>query len=282
MDALIPGGEPDGDGVRQVPVDQIERNPRQPRTVFNSHELEELAESIRLHGILQPLIVTPREDSTGAAAGRFVLIAGERRWLAAQQAGLDRVPVIVRAAGEQQRLELALIENVQRADLSPLETAEAYRQLIDDFNLAHEEIGRRVGKSRAAITNTLRLLKLSAAVQTALAAGQISEGHARALLGLPTEEAQDAALETVLARDLNVRATEELVRLLTGQQRPAKKPRSPKAPEILALEERLSDSLSTRVNLSRRGQGGTITIHYYSNEDLDNLVSRITGGDQEP
>jgi ParB family chromosome partitioning protein len=204
------------------------------------------------------------------------LIAGERRWLAARQAGLDTVPAIVREASEQQRLELALIENVQRTDLHPLEAAEAYRQLAEDFGLSHEEISERVGKSRVSITNTLRLLKLAPAVQKALAENRISEGHARALLSLATGLAQEAALETILARDLTVRQTEELVRKLTGKRPPAV-PRAALPPEYTDLEQRLRTRLGTRVNLTRRGAGGSVVIHYYSDEELNALVGKILG-----
>jgi ParB family chromosome partitioning protein len=169
-----------------------------------------------------------------------------------------------------------LIENVQRADLSPLETAEAYRQLTEDFNLTHEQIAGQVGKSRAAVTNTLRLLKLPPDVQEALAAGKISEGHARALLALPTPQAQLAALAAILTRDLSVRQTEELVRRLTGE-RPVRAPRPLPLPEITALEERLQASLGTRVSLRRSSKGGTLTIHYYSDEELNALVDRLVG-----
>jgi ParB family chromosome partitioning protein len=194
--------------------------------------------------------------------------------LAARQCGLETVPVLVREASDLQRMELALIENVQRADLSPLETAEAYRQLADEFSLAHEKIAERVGKSRAAVTNTLRLLKLPASVQQALAEGRISEGHARALLGLASVQSQTAALQTILKNELNVRQSEELVRKLSGQKpAPAISPALP--PELAAVEERLRQGLGTKVSLNRRQRGGTLVIHYYSEEELNNLVERI-------
>jgi ParB family chromosome partitioning protein len=272
LDALIPGGPPPVGGVSQIPVDAISPNPRQPRTRFDAEELAELAASIAEHGMLQPLIVTRDEDQD-----RYVLVAGERRWLAARQAGLTHVPAILREASDQQRLELALIENVQRADLAPLETADAYRQLVEDFGLSHEEIAARVGKSRAAVTNTLRLLKLPEAVRGALAEGKISEGHARALLALPTPQAQSAALATILAHDLNVRQTEALVRRLSGE-RPAPQEKPAKPPEVADLENRLEASLGTRVSLNRRSQGrGTLTIHFYSDEELDALIERLLG-----
>lgn len=272
LDALIPGGDrPAYGGVSLVAVDRISPNPRQPRARLDAQELAELAESIREHGVIQPLIVT-YDDSQD----QYILIAGERRWQAARQAGLENVPAIVREASDQERLELALIENVQRADLNPLEAAEAYRQLVEDFGLSHEEVSNRVGKSRAAITNTMRLLKLSPAVQGALAENRISEGHARSLLGLPTSLAQEAALETVLARDLTVRQTEELVQKLNGKRPPAV-PQPGLPPEYIDIEERLRSRLGTRVHLNRRGNGGTVVIHYYSDEELNNLMGLILG-----
>lgn len=275
LEALIPGGEfvPESQAVEtsliQVSVDAILPNPRQPRERLVGEELAGLADSIREHGVLQPLIVTRGEE-----AGQFILVAGERRLLAARQAGLESVPVILKEASDQQRLELALVENVQRADLNPLEEAEAYRQLAEDFSLSHETIAERVGKSRAAVTNTLRLLKLPEAARQALAEGQISAGHARALLSLSTPQAQSAALRLILSRDLTVRQAEELAHKLSGE-RPPVVPRPSPPPEIADLQERLQSSLGTRVRLNPRKQGGTIVIHYYSDEELDALVGRI-------
>jgi ParB family chromosome partitioning protein len=271
LGALIPGGEnaPAENGVMLVSVDFISPNPRQPRSTSHPQELGELTASIREHGVLQPLIVTP-----GNMAGRYVLIAGERRLQAARQAGLATVPVIIRQATDQQRLELAIIENVQRYDLSPLEEAEAYRQLAEDFSLSHEAIAGQVGKSRVAVTNTLRLLKLPDAVKNALIEGRITEGHARSLLALPTAEAQTAALRTVTVNELNVRQTEELVRKLIGEK-PVQKPKAAVLPEIAALEERLRASLGTKVSLRSGRKGGTLTIRYYSNEELDALMARL-------
>jgi ParB family chromosome partitioning protein len=277
LDALIPGAEENlaAGGVTYAPVNLIDPNPRQPRRNFDPQELADLAESIRQHGVLQPLIVTPDEQG-----GRYILVAGERRLMASRQAGLERVPVIVRQAGDMQRLELALIENLQRTDLNPLEAAGAYRQLDQEFGLSHDEIAGRVGKSRTAITNTLRLLKLPEEVQRALLEGQISEGHARAILALPMPQAQNAALQTILERGLTVRQAEELVRKLSGQPGARPAPQKPPA-EISALEDRLRAHLGTRVSLNRRRKGGTLTIHFYSDEELNSILELILGEQQE-
>jgi len=278
LDALIPSEEdfvgpagPPG-GVTQLEVSVITPNPRQPRVRFDPAELAELAASIREHGILQPLIVTQGEQP-----GQYTLIAGERRLLAARQAALDSVPVIVREATQQELVELALIENVQRADLGPLEAAEAYRQLVEDFGLSHEAVAERVGKSRVSVTNTLRLLKLPAMVKEAIAEERITEGHARTLLALTTPQAQVAALQSILKNDLNVRQTEELVRRLSGE-RPPHPPKIGLPPELAALEDRLRHRLGTKVSLNPTRKGGTLVIHYYSDEELDALVERIAAG----
>lgn len=279
LDALIPSGDfaPESmpgnisSGYEILPVTAISPNPRQPRSQMDKDELSELADSIRENGIIQPLIVTPAEES-----GKYILIAGERRLIAAGLAGMDSVPVIVREASEQQRLELALIENVQRTNLTPLEAAEAFRQLSDDFNLSHEQIAQKLGKSRVSITNTLRLLKLPDEVRQALSNGAISEGHARALLGLPTPQAQSAALQMIIKHELNVRKTEELVQKLIGQRPQSELKRFPQ-PDVSFLEERLRQRLGTRVSLHPRKNGGTLVIHYYSEEELDQLILRILG-----
>jgi ParB family chromosome partitioning protein len=270
LDALIPAGEgmaSAGGGVLQLPVERIQPNPRQPRHSVDPEDLKDLTESIRTHGVLQPLLVT----FTGSD---YLLIAGQRRLQAARLAGLEFVPAIVRQASEIQQLELALIENLQREDLNPLEAAEGYQRLCDEFSLSHEAIAEQVGKSRTAVTNTLRLLKLAPAARQALAANRISEGHARALLGLPTAQAQGAALQTVLKRDLNVRQTEELVRRLSGQRRTSGKTARRSAEET-ALEDQLRQSLGTRVLLRRGARGGSIILHFYSDEELNALVERL-------
>jgi ParB family chromosome partitioning protein len=295
LDALIPSSQgaeqpvTDGSGVMQIPVDAISRNPRQPRSQFDPKDLDELATSIRENGIIQPLIVT-----SAAEEDRYTLIAGERRLEAAKQVGLRTVPVILRQAGDRELLEVALIENVQRADLNPLEEADAYRQLTEDFGLSHEEIALKVGKSRPAVSNVLRLLQLSDKAKAALIESyahadeldhdiedkdhestfRFSEGHARALLHLSSKQAQDAALKQIMAGRLNVRQTEELVKKMGGKKkRTGSKPSRPA--EVIDMEERLRASLGTKVTLQHRKKGGSVTIYYYSDEELDTLLEKL-------
>ena len=270
LDALIPISETSA-GVTQLPVSAIGRNPRQPRTRLDPTELEELANSIREHGVIQPLVV-----AQSAYPGQYTLVAGERRLEAARLAGLPTIPALIREATDQQLLELALVENLQRADLGPLETAHAYKHLAEDFGLSHEEIAAKVGKKRVTVTNTLRLLKLPARLLDALASGELTEGHARALLALPNPQAQTAAFTTVLNKGLNVRQTEELVRRLLGQKetRPAKPARQV---ESDALATRLREALGTKVALRRGRKGGTIVIHFYSDEELNAIAEAILG-----
>jgi len=272
LDALIPGNLEsisDLSGVLQVLVKDISPNPRQPRVEFDPTHLQDLANSISEHGVLQPLLVTPSEDNEG-----YQLIIGERRLQAARIAGLDTVPVILRQVDEQQQLVLALIENLQRVDLNPLEAGEGYAQLAAEFGLSHDAIATRVGKSRAAISNTLRLLKLSKPVQQALREGKISEGHARALLGLSKAQAQSAALQTILKDDLTVRQSEELVRRLSGERQ--KKSSSPKkSPDLSDVEEKLRQAFGTRVTVNSSTRGGKIIFHFYSDEELNTLIDRF-------
>ena len=276
LGALIPGSESEeiiqSGGTTEISADLIIPNPHQPRQIQNTEELAELAASIREHGILQPLIVSKEDLSE-----QYTLIAGERRLRAAKLAGLKNVPILIRQVTEQQQLELALIENVQRSDLMPLETAAAYQELTEAFNLSHEEIATRVGKSRVSVTNTIRLLKLPDTVKTALAEGKISEGHARALLALNSPQSQIAALNTILKNSLSVRQTEELVRNLGGKKTP-RPTKPPTSPEIKAIEERLRNVLGTKVTLRHGKKGGSLVIHYYSNEELEALLEQITKG----
>ena len=272
LEALIPLTEESADGLRQVPVSAIEANPMQPRTAMDADALAELAASIEEHGLIQPLVVTQQGPE------RYQLIAGERRLQAARMAGLATVPVVIKDASPQEVLELALVENIQRADLNPLEEAAAFQQLVEEFGLTQEQVAERVSKSRVAVTNTLRLLRLPAEVKQALAEGAIREGHARALLALPTPEAQIAALKTVTRKALSVRQTEELVRRLLAEPQPPR-PKSQPNPETEALELEFRDTLGTKVDLYRNRKGrGRLVIHFYSEEELQTIYDIIVGG----
>lgn len=278
LDALIPRGG----GVDEAGIDLIVPNPEQPRTSFDEEALEELAASVREHGILQPLIVSRVVAEDGAVT--YQLVAGERRLLAARRAGLVRVPVVVRETAPRDLLELALVENLQRADLGPLETAQAYRRLADEYGLTQEEIARRAGKSRVAVANVMRLLALPETVKAGLAGGAITEGHARALLGLPDTAAQARLYAEVTAQSLTVRETEEMVRRLREPPESAPGTPAPKRerrtdPDLEAIEERLRAALGTQVRLERSRKGGRIVIQFYGDEDLEGLLTRLLGED---
>jgi ParB family chromosome partitioning protein len=269
LDALIPGREERG--VLEIALDRVERNPNQPRTTFDNEQLGELAASIAVHGILQPVVVRPLAD------GSYELIAGERRLRAARIAGLETVPAILRdTAGEETNLELALIENIQRENLNPIETALAYRELIDRFGLTHEAVARQVGKSRVAVSNALRLLELAPETRSAIVDGRISEGHGRALAAITIPELQRAALAVVLERRLSVRQTEELVRRKRAEQ-PSRE-RLSLSHDLQDVEAQLRGMLATKVGIQRTRRGGRLVIDFYSDEELDRLYSIITRG----
>ena len=269
LGALIPPTAASRHGLRDVPVDAITPNPWQPRTSFDEQELEELAQSIREHGVLQPVLVSQQPDGT------FQLITGERRWRAVQKAGMPTLPAMVKETTPQASLELALVENIQRRDLNPLEEAHAFRQLLDEHGLTQEQLGQRVGKSRVTITNTLRLLHLPDPVREALAGGEITEGHARAILMANGETARLRVLERVLAEHLSVRDTEALARELnTSRVRPPTEARPD--PDVERLEDAFRQALGTRVRLvkGRRG-GGRLVISFFSEEELRGLYEAI-------
>jgi len=269
--ALIPQRDEPAASV-ELPIAAITHNPYQPRKRFEQDALAELADSIAEHGVLQPVLVTPSADG-------YRLIAGERRLRAAQMAGLDRIPALVRSADEGAQLAWALIENLQRSDLNPLEEAQAFRRLVDDFGLSHDEVGSRVGRSRSAVANTLRLLDLDARVQAALADGQITESHARAIAGLGDPARQAEALSEVVSGGLSVRQTEELVRRASKQQTPkTKRSASARPADVERLERGLREALATKVTLNTSRKGGKITIEYYTQEELERLYERLTGG----
>lgn len=276
-------------GIQHCPIDRIRPNPHQPRDYFDADALAELAASIKTHGIIQPLVVTANPERPD----HYWLIAGERRWRAAQQAALATVPVIVREASSQQLVEWALVENIQRADLNPLEEGAAYQTLVDEFGLTHAAVAERVGKSRSAVTNTMRLLQAPATVQQAVTAKTISAGHARSLLALEEAALIERALQEVLAQDLNVRQTEALVKAWlnpveaeedadepTEERGEATELDSPQQAQVTYMEDRLRSTLGTRVNLNRNGNGsGRLVIHFYNDEDLDAIYRLIAGED---
>ena len=271
--SLIPQRPGEAAGPAEIPISRIVPNPRQPRQHIDDDGLGTLVESIRAHGVLQPILVTETLDG-------YQLVAGERRLRAARLAGLERIPAVIRQVIDRDQLELALVENLQREDLNPIEAAHAFRQLIDDFGFTQEQIAARVSRARSTVANTLRLLDLDSAVQDAVAADLVSEGHARALGALPAA-AQVRLLETVLARDLSVRQTEELARRLRDgpavSSAPAPGPASPSG-ELERVEEDLRRALGTKVSLARTRRGGRIVIEYYSDEDLGRLYERLIGG----
>jgi ParB family chromosome partitioning protein len=271
LGALIPGPAP----LREsVDVDLVVSNPYQPRFGLEAEALAELAESIRQHGVLQPLLVS-RIDPEGGGAPTYQVIAGERRLEAARLAGLTQVPVVVKETTPREGLELALVENLVREDLNPLEEAQAYRRLVDEFGLSQSDVSTRVGRSRSAVANALRLLNLNDDLRASLARSEISEGHARAILSL-AEEHRRQVWERIVRDGLSVRQTEELARdwPLGGQRRRARRP-SKRNAEIEALEERLRVALGTRVSVVKGRRGGRVTVHFYSDEELDGFLERL-------
>jgi ParB family chromosome partitioning protein len=259
---------PDGSGdARQIPLDRIVPNPHQPRARFEGQDQDVLAASISAHGVLQPVVVR------GLANGEYQLIAGERRVRAARQAGLTQVPAVIRDPSEEQMIELALIENLQRTDLNPLEEAMGFRVLIERFGLAHDAVATRIGRSRASVSNALRLLDLAPETQEALLEGKVSEGHARALAGLTVTELQVAALQIVLERHLSVRQTEELVR--RRRRRGRDDETVAVRGDLQELEDHLREILATRVAITRTRRGGRISIDFASDEELTRLFAWI-------
>lgn len=253
----------DGDRILRISPDKIVVNPQQPRTNFSETALNDLAESIRQHGIISPLLVTKKDD-------HFELIAGERRLRSAKLVGLKEVPVIVRAEVEQKKLEIALIENLQREDLNPLETAFAYKRLIDEFSITQEEAAKKVGKARSSVANALRLLSLPVEIQNALAEGKISEAHAKYLLGLEGKDRQLNMLKKILRQNLTVAETDKEIKRIGGT-----KAAKPKDYFDRAKEEELGEFFSTKVELKRQGKGGKIIIDFYSEEELNEIIKKM-------
>jgi ParB family transcriptional regulator, chromosome partitioning protein len=283
LGALIPAGaeapaEPGG--LEEIPVAAIRPNRYQPRAHFDEEALASLADSIRAVGVLQPVLVRPVGD------GSYELVAGERRWRAARRVGLQTVPALVRDTADAAALEHALVENLHRDDLNPLEEATAYQQLIEDFGLTHDEVARQVGRSRASISNTLRLLQLPPAIQKLVGEGRLSMGHARALLGTPDRSFQEALARRAVAEDLSVRTVEEAVRehqAVAGDSGPTSADGSParaplRAPGLVELEELLGDHLETRVRISMGAARGKVVVEFSTLEDLERIYRRMTEG----
>jgi ParB family chromosome partitioning protein len=273
LNALFEGVSVEAPSARTIEVEAIQLIPNryQPRKDFDGEELRSLTESIRRNGLLQPVVV--RRIQEGSEAGRYELIAGERRWRAAQAAGLERIPAVVREATDDEMLGLALIENLQRADLNPIEAARAYRRLAEEFNLTQEEIAQRVGKDRSSIANLIRLLALPPDVQESVRSGRLSLGHAKALLSLPTGPAQTRVARQILKASLSVRQTELLIsRFGKGRLRKA----TSRLPLMIAeLEQKLKRHLATMVRISPRAKGGSIAIQYHDPADLERIAEAI-------
>jgi ParB family chromosome partitioning protein len=274
LSALIPSapaaaaGGPPRAQVLALPIEEVDRDERQPRQHFDPHKLEELAASIKTRGIVQPILV--RRD-----AGRYRIIAGERRWRAAQLAGLKEVPAIVREASQKEAFEIALIENLQREDLNPIEEAEGYKRLIEEHDLTQELVASRVGKDRSSVANALRLLHLPKDIKEALMEGSINMGHARALLGLAEAEAMRKAAAEVVGKKLSVRATESLVRRLKDQKDHPPAPKKVESPQVRSLIEQLQRGLGTRARIVEKGGKGRLELDFFSYEDLDRILAKL-------
>jgi ParB family transcriptional regulator, chromosome partitioning protein len=271
--------QPAGEVVRHIGIDTIERSPFQPRSEFDPEQLRELADSIKQRGVIQPLLVRPIRTATPQAenARRYELIAGERRWRAAREAGLTTMPAIVREASDQEVLELALIENLQREDLNAIEEARAYDQLATQFKLTQEQIAQKVGRSRAAVANSMRLLALPSEVQSWVGDNRLSVGHAKAILGLVSSPEQRLVAERVLKRSLTVRETEQLVEQLKGEAKVRSRTLTAtvKSTHVVALEEKLQQKLGTHVSIQHGKKKGRIEIEYYGNDDLSRLLALL-------
>ena len=280
LGALIPSdaterGAATAPGLQELPIAAIRPNPYQPRDRFDEEGIGALADSIREVGLLQPVLVRPAGDG-------YELVAGERRWRAAHRAGLQMIPAIVRQTEDRRALQAALVENLQRDDLNPLEEAAAYQQLIEDFSKTHEQVATTIGKSRAAVSNTLRLLQLPPSIQRALREDRLSMGHARALLGTPDRAFQEAIARRAIKEDLSVRAVEEAVRARNDSDEPEAAGRAParmRPPGLLQLEELLGDHLETRVRIKLGAGGkGTLSVEFAGLDDLERIFKRMTDG----
>ncbi|MBI3003122.1 MAG: ParB/RepB/Spo0J family partition protein [candidate division NC10 bacterium] len=271
LEALIPAAVQEERGIKQIPLDAIRSSAHQPRKVFDDNKLKELSASIRSHGVLAPIILRQTQDG-------YELVAGERRFRAARMAGIPSIPAIIKEVSDGEMLELALIENVQREDLNPIEEADVYRRLTEEFGLSQDEVARRVGRDRSSVANALRLLRLPTRIQDDLKAGTLTAGHARALLALEAASEQLRLREQIVRRGLTVRAAEGLVRRLKAQPITTRVAAGRLSPSLRALEDRLRQQLMTKVAIVPAGRGGRIELHYFSDEDLTRLVEAIAGG----
>ena len=272
LDALIPK-ESKPEGLTLLSINEIRPNALQPRKDFNDETIAELTASIKEKGILQPIVVRQ-------AAGGYEIIAGERRWRAAQRAGVVKVPVVVKDASDMEAIELALIENLQREDLNPIEEASGYQHLIGEYGLTHEEVSARIGKDRSTITNQLRLLRLSDEAKRALIEGEITAGHARALLALESHSEANVVLHAIRKKKLSVRMTESLIRNMTREKKAAAMKPLTRDPYIERLEDDIKGCLSTQVRIIYNKGKGRIEIDYYSDDELERLVSALLGNKQ--
>ena len=273
LGALIPMDDSSSTATyRELLLDSVVVNQHQPRKHFEEEALSALTASIREFGVLQPIVVRPLDD------GRFELIAGERRWRASRQAGLSAVPAVVRTADDQESLVQAVVENIHREDLNPLEEAAAFQQLLEDFGVTHEALAQKLGRGRATISNTIRLLQLPVSVQRPLVEGRITAGHARALLGCPDRQSQEKLLSSVIDEGWSVRAVEEAVRTLTSEaeaEGPAKGPGETRPAALLELEDLLSEHLATRVRISMQARRGKLTVEFAGMDDLERIYMII-------
>jgi ParB family chromosome partitioning protein len=272
LEALIPTATTERGGLRTVPLDTIEPNPRQPRDAFDQQGLAELAQSLQTVGLLQPIIVRERPD------GRYQIVAGERRFRAAQLAGFREIRAVIRHTDDDQILTEALVENIHRVDLNALEEAAAYQQLLDDFGFTHEQLAARLGRSRSAITNTLRLLGLGAELQHRVASGVLSPGHARALLAIDDPALQLEAADRIVADGMSVRGAERLVRTLLQQRAEPPTPPAPERAPYFGLQRRLSDVFSTKVRITGNATRGQVVIDFSGSDDLQRLLGMLEGG----
>ena len=276
LDALIPKGHSNASGYRELPISSISSNTRQPREHFDDEALDSLVASVSLVGVLQPIAVRPKGQDS------FELISGERRWRAAKRAGLQQIPAVIRQVGDEDSLEHALMENLHRSDLNPLEEATAYQHLIDDFELSQEEVAKRVGKSRTAVANSLRLTKLPAEIQAFIVSGDLSSGHARSLITISDKKSQIGLAKKVVKEGWSVRQLENHRKKAEGKQPKKSGSKAAKDANIMELENYLSERLSTRVSIAigQRGVPGKATIEFADLEDLERIVSTLLGGSQ--